>query len=91
MKIKDLRSCFCGSGKAFGSCCKGKVNYNKKVYDDEVLNNPKQINNIIQKKLRETDYKICFHPDKEHCKKPIKNAHTLQNNGVLSIVSEKIM
>lgn len=87
-KVKNLEPCLCGSGKTFKSCCKGKIYTNKSVYGEDVLKNPNRINHIIQQKLKSTDFKICFHPGKENCKFPIKNAHTLQNNGVLSIIAE---
>lgn len=88
MGKNDYRPCFCGSGKDFKSCCKGKTKNNKRIYSDDVLSNPNRINSIMQEKLKSTDYKVCFHPNKAECKKPIKNAHTIQNNGVLSIISE---
>lgn len=84
MSKKDSFPCFCGSNKPFKSCCKSKINTPKKVIDETKLNNPKYINNFLKKMLDDTDFKICFHPNKEECKKPIKNAHTLQNKGVLS-------
>lgn len=89
IKIKNSDLCLCGSGKLFKSCCKGKVNMCKKNYEDDVLNNPNRLNHLLQQKMKATDYKICFHPEQDKCKLPIKNAHTLQNNGVLSIVAEK--
>ena len=80
--------CYCGSGKKFKSCCKSRVNMKNRIYDNTILNNPMKINSILTQKIEQTDYKICFHPDKDNCKKPIKNAHTLQSNGVLSILAE---
>lgn len=91
IKIKNTDPCPCGSDRTFQSCCKRKLSGKKKVeniYSEDILSNPKRINQILFKKLKSTDFKICFHPDKEHCKKPIKNAHTIQNNGVLSLLSE---
>lgn len=47
-KINNSAPCFCGSGKAFKSCCKGKIHSNKSLYGEDVLNNPNRINHIIQ-------------------------------------------
>lgn len=91
MKIKDNELCPCGSGKKFKSCCKRKLSGIKEVqmmYGEEVISNPNRLNHLLFEKMKKTDYKICFHPDKGKCKKPIKNAHALQNNGVLSILAE---
>mgnify|MGYP000999511907 CR=1 FL=1 len=88
MKINNSEPCLCGSGKPFKSCCKGKIYTNRNVYREDVLKNPNRINHMLQQKLKSTDFKICFHPDKVSCKFPIKNAHTLQNNGILSIIAE---
>lgn len=88
MKIKKSRVCFCGSGKEFRSCCKGRLNSKMDISNNGLLDNPKQINNMMQQKYKSTDYRTCFHPGECDCKKPIKNAHTLQNNGVLSLISE---
>lgn len=88
MIIKNSEKCLCGSGKAFRSCCKGKIYNSKSPYSEEILNNPQRLNHILYEKMKNTDFKVCFHPDKEHCKLPIKNAHTLQNNGVLSLLAE---
>lgn len=88
MKEIKNRQCFCGSGKKFKSCCMSKINSKKKLVADDFLNNPNRINHILFEKLKATDYMICFYPEKEKCKKPIKNAHTLQNNGILSLISE---
>ena len=38
--------------------------------------------------MKDTDFKVCLHPEQEYCELPIKNAHTLQNNGVLSLLAE---
>ncbi len=88
LNIKNLELCLCGSGKTFKSCCKGKIYSNKSIYEEDVLKNPNRINHMLQQRMKSTDFKVCLHPDKGSCKLPIKNAHTLQNNGVLSIISE---
>lgn len=88
IRINNAEPCFCGSGKKFKECCKNKIFETKATYSDEVLSNPNRINAILQARLDETDFKTCFYPDTSKCKLPIKNAHTLQNNGVLSIIAE---
>lgn len=87
-KVKNSELCLCGSGKKFNSCCKGKILNCKSTIKEEILKNPQRINHMIQQKFKNTDFKVCLHPKKDECKKPIKNAHTLQNNGVLSIIAE---
>lgn len=88
MLVKNSEECLCGSGKKFKSCCKGKVYNSKSPYSKEMLNNPNWLNHILLKKMENTDFKICLYPEKERCKLPIKNAHALQNNGVLSLIAE---
>lgn len=89
ISIKNTEPCLCGSGKSFKSCCKGKIVVNNcNGYGEEILSNPSRINHILQEKFKTTDFRICMYPDNSECKKPIKNAHTLQNNGVLSIIAE---
>lgn len=88
IKINNSEPCLCGSGKKFKECCKNKIFSHGSVYSDDVLNNPQRINAILQKRMQDTDFKACMYPNKSECKLPIKNAHTLQNNGVLSIIAE---
>lgn len=88
-KKKKSEACYCGSGLVFKSCCKGKINSCKQIYGDDILKNSNRVNHILEEKMRETDYKICLHPEHNQCKLPIKNAHTLQNNGILSVIAEK--
>ena len=88
IKINNSEPCLCGSGKKFKDCCKAKMFTSTTRYSEDILNNPQRVNAILQKMMDKTDFKICVYPDKSCCKLPIKNAHTLQNNGVLSAVSE---
>lgn len=88
IKINNSEPCLCGSGKKFKECCKSKIFTSSTPYSEEILNNPQRINAILQKILDSTDFKVCMYPEKSQCKMPIKNAHTLQNNGVLSTISE---
>lgn len=88
IRINNSEPCLCGSGKKFKECCKSKIFLPSEIYSEDVLNNPQRINAILQKKMQDTDFKVCMYPNKNACKLPIKNAHTLQNNGVLSIIAE---
>ena len=88
IKINNAEPCLCGSGKIFKECCKNKVFSSNNGYSEEVLNNPQRINAILQERMDKTDFKVCMFSDKSNCKLPIKNAHTLQNNGVLSVLAE---
>lgn len=88
IKINNSEPCLCGSGKKFKECCKKKMFTSSTPYSEDILNNPQRINAILQNMMDKTDFKICMYPDKSQCKLPIKNAHALQNNGVLSRISE---
>ena len=88
IKINNSEPCLCGSGRKFKDCCKTKMFTSTTRYSEDILNNPQRINAILQKMMDKTDFKTCVYPDKKCCKLPIKNAHTLQNNGVLSAVSD---
>lgn len=87
IKINNSEPCLCGSGQKFKDCCKKKMFTSSSPYTEDILNNPQRVNAILQKMLDKTDFKICIYPDKSQCKLPIKNAHTLQNNGVLSSIA----
>ena len=82
IKINNSEPCLCGSGQKFKDCCKAKMFTSTTRYSEDILNNPQRVNAILQKMMDKTDFKICVYPDKSCCKLPIKNAHTLQNNGV---------
>lgn len=88
IKINNSEPCLCGSGKKFKDCCKTKMFTSTTPFSEDVLNNPQRINAILQNMMDKTDFKTCVYPDKKSCKLPIKNAHTLQNNGVLSAISD---
>ena len=88
IKINNSEPCLCGSGKKFKDCCKKKMFTSSTPYSEDILNNPQRINAILQNMMDKTDFKICMYPDKSQCKLPIKNAHTLQNNGVLSYIAD---
>lgn len=87
MILKDSEECLCGSGKTFKSCCKKKIHRTKNIFNQELFNNPSRLNHELYERMKQTDFKICLHPDKEQCEQPIKNAHAIQNNGVLSLLA----
>ena len=88
IKINNSEPCLCGSGKKFKDCCKTKMFTSTTPFSEDVLNNPQRINAILQNMMDKSDFKTCVYPDKKSCKLPIKNAHTLQNNGVLFAISD---
>lgn len=88
IRINNSEPCLCGGGIKFKECCKSKIFNTQFTYPEDVLNNPQRINAILQKRLQDTDFKVCMYSNKSECKFPIKNAHALQNNGVLSIIAE---
>lgn len=77
--------CPCGSQIKYKKCC-GKPS------ESEINENIK-INNHFQKFKREGTIKHCIYPDKTNCSSNIIQAHTIQNNRILSVLSEngKIM
>jgi hypothetical protein len=73
--------CPCGSGKKYKKCCLGKDD--DPAYSD--ISNLPQIYKELRKKAR---IKECIHPDKESCSERIIGAHSIQNNKVLSRISD---
>lgn len=85
-KIKKTELCPCGSGKKYRSCC-----YNAKdkvTIRDDLIDNSKYVENYIRKLVDEIEIKCCLYPRQDECDGVIKKAHTLQNNGILSVLSE---
>lgn len=82
-KILKNEPCPCGSELKYIECC-----YNK---EDEFID-VKYINKILLETAKAFDsnkIKTCLHPNKSECKPPIKPAHAIQNNGILSQISYK--
>ena len=52
------------------------------------MNNEGRLNHEVISTLKSSRISTCFHPSKEDCSKDIINAHSLQNNGVLSLLSD---
>ncbi|PEL57910.1 YecA family protein [Bacillus toyonensis] len=81
--------CPCGSGKKYRACC-----FNRKDQElpfEKVSSKKKAgaFKHYAHKMSQESKIKECLHPDSEQCKGKIKNAHSLQNNGVLSRIEEE--
>lgn len=54
--------------------------------DDLLLKFTKSLKQMTRERL----IKECFHPNKHECVQPIKQAHSLQRNGRLSLIEEEI-
>ncbi len=79
-KLKDSEPCPCGSNKSFQECCKGK--------EPRIIKPSKKPAEVqIMEKMRASMKKCCVHPDQEKCKGPIKGAHALQNNKIISLLA----
>lgn len=79
--IKDDELCPCGSGSPFASCC--KTRQSKQVTSRK----PPEV--LIMEKMRSLVKRnsFCLHPDSSKCKGPIKKAHALQNNKIISLLA----
>lgn len=85
-KIKKSESCPCGSGKLYRSCCFNAKD--KELIREDLKENSKYIENFMRNRMNNTKIECCLYPNKEECQGIIKRAHTLQNNGILSRLSE---
>jgi len=81
--IHDDELCPCGSMKSFIGCCKQKN-------DIDPVISPKPTDVIVGERIRKArkNNMICVHPDKTKCKGEIKQAHALQNNKIMNLLSE---
>ncbi|MGZ9782481.1 SEC-C domain-containing protein [Bacillus pseudomycoides] len=87
-KFMKTEPCPCGSGKKYRACC-----FNRKDQElpfEKVPNKKREgaFKNYAYKLDQESKIKECLYPDSKQCEGKIKNAHSLQNNGVLSKISE---
>ena len=80
--IHDDEPCPCGSGKLFLVCCKNKS-------DSGPVNSPKPVDVILSEHMRayKKRFKFCLYPNQAMCKGNIKEAHALQNNKIISMLS----
>lgn len=81
-RICDKELCPCGSGKIYRECCKNRS-------DKPVKQSKKPLNIQVMEKLRKSQFKCCLYPEHTRCVKHIKEAHALQNNKIISQLSEK--
>ena len=79
-RIFDNERCPCGSELTFRNCCKGKSG---ELSKENKLPLEVQVMQMMKNSLQ----KYCLHPDQKNCKKPIKNAHALQNNKIISLLA----
>ncbi len=81
MKIGRNAPCPCGSGKKYKKCCLGKEN-------NPDYSIPENIS-VIYKQLRKSaQFKECLYPDHSRCSEKIIKAHSIQNNKILSKISD---
>lgn len=73
--------CPCGSGKKYKNCCLYKS-------DNPGYSQIENLNNIYKEGRKKARFKECIHPDKSHCSEQIIGAHTIQNNRILSKISD---
>lgn len=77
-KIGRNSKCPCGSGKKFKNCCLNNISNS---YAGSFLDFYHEVRN-------NSFVKECLHPDKSACSERIIKAHSIQNNGILSRISE---
>jgi hypothetical protein len=73
--------CPCGSGKKYKKCCIDKPDDLEFMNPNNFLKNFKKIKNDIK-------IKHCLHPNKEECLEKIIKAHSIQNNKILTKISD---
>lgn len=83
--IDDKENCPCGSGRKYSDCCKNR----KDIVIDrkKFMKNGNYINANIMQTLKQNKISVCLYPKKDECEKKIVNAHSIQKNGVLSILA----
>jgi len=84
-KILDLEKCPCGSNCYYNDCCKNRPD------SLEPPPNPKnkiETNKYFERNFKNANLKQCIHPDKSDCSQGIIRAHSIQNNKILSRLSE---
>lgn len=86
-KITPYEPCPCGSEKKYKFCCYPRRNEVSKELNFEGYSDSRRMS-VFNHYWGKTDFKTCFVKD-NNCENVIKNAHTIQNNGVLSRISEE--
>lgn len=77
MQLDD--PCVCGSGSKFQGCCQG-------LSQMDVIRKTKKI--FFANLMREASIKKCLYPDTSECSEKVIRAHSLQNNRILTALSE---
>lgn len=86
--IRDDEICPCGSGLNFNKCCKLNIINSEKVSIEQFKNN-KHITNFLREEYKESNLLLCLHPKHNECAGIIINAHSIQNNRILSKLAVK--
>lgn len=73
--------CPCGSGKKYKKCCLGKK-------DNPEYSDVNNFAEIYKRTRKESRIKECIHPDKKHCSERVIGAHSIQNNRILTKISD---
>lgn len=81
--ISNDESCPCGSGLRFDKCCKLNITSSKKN-DIRRFKNNAHITSFIRKEYNGSNVSLCLHPKHNECNGVIIDAHSMQNNGILS-------
>lgn len=87
-KFMKTEPCPCGSGKKYRACCMNKKDQELPFEKVPYKNREGAFKNYAYKLDKESKIKECLYPNSEQCEGKIKSAHSLQNNGVLSKISE---
>lgn len=83
LKVGRNEPCPCGSKKKYKKCCMDKQDSISINIKDDL-----ELKKGIEKLIKDSRVKQCLHPLQEECSEDIIKAHSIQNNGILSKVSE---
>lgn len=81
MKIGRNEPCPCGSGKKYKKCCLGKEN-------NPDYSIPANITVLYKQMRKKAQFKECLYPDHSCCSEKVIKAHSIQNNKILSKISD---
>ena len=83
--FEPYEPCPCESGKKYKFCCYDK---SKNMSSSNQVYNAKRLYSESHKHFRDTDFKTCFGFN-NNCNHGYISAHSLQNNGVLNLISNE--
>ncbi|WP_165976256.1 YecA family protein [Bacillus salipaludis] len=85
MKVKIGRNepCPCGSTKKYKNCCIDKQDTSSINISDDM-----ELKKGLDKLMKDSRIKQCLHPQQNECSEDIIKAHSIQNNGILSKLSD---